>query len=160
MTAGPAPGGSFKSGANPADPPLVTSCVEHPLQHLRQERRALRAERARVGWWRRVVRARMDLVVASAARPDDLGTGMTFSLPVDVALEVPRPAELQRALDGTDAAREVGVLPALRELDARLARYEEGVELALRRVTDRLVERLARDPGAVADLARGAAGHG
>ncbi|MFS0705874.1 hypothetical protein AB6N23_15285 [Cellulomonas sp. 179-A 9B4 NHS] len=138
----------------------MTSRVEHPLHDLRQERRALRAERARVGWWRRVVRARMDLVVASAARPDDLGAGMTFSLPVDVALEVPRPAELQRALDGTDAGREVGVLPALRDLDARLARYEEGVEQALRRVTDRLVERVARDPGAMTELLPGAAGHG
>lgn len=152
--------GSFKSGANRADPLHVTSRVEHPLHDLRQERRALRAERARVGWWRRVVRARMDLVVASAARPDDLGAGMTFALPVDVALVVPRPAELERAFEGTDAAREVGVLPALRDLDTRLARYEDGVEQALHRVTDRLVERLARDPAAVAEVLPRAAGHG
>lgn len=138
----------------------MTSRVEHPLHDLRLERRALRAERARVGWWRRVVRARMDLTVAAAARPADLGADVVFSLPLDVGLEVPRPAELQVALEGTEPGRDVAVLPALRDLDARLARYEEGVEQALRRVTDRLVERLACDPAAVADLVPRATGHG
>ncbi|QGQ18270.1 hypothetical protein GC089_02055 [Cellulomonas sp. JZ18] len=138
----------------------MTSRVEHPLHDLRLERRALRAERARVGWWRRVVRARMDLTVATAARPADLGADVVFSLPLDVGLEVPRPGELQTALEGTDAGRDVGALPALRDLDARLARYEEGVEQALRRVTDRLVERLACDPAAVADLVPRVSGHG
>ncbi|WP_136517971.1 MULTISPECIES: hypothetical protein [Cellulomonas] len=137
----------------------MTSRVEHPLHDLRLERRALRAERARVGRWRRVVRARMDLVVAAAAPPDDLGAEVAFSLPLDVGLEVPRPGELRGALDGTDARR-VAALPALRDLDERLARYEEGVEHALRRVTDRLVERLAVDPAAVADLAPRVSGHG
>ena len=37
---------------------------------LRLDRRALRAERARVAWWRRLVRARLDLAVAQAAAPD------------------------------------------------------------------------------------------
>ncbi|QCB92492.1 hypothetical protein [Cellulomonas shaoxiangyii] len=139
---------------------MTSSALGHPLDELRQERRALRAEQARVGRWRRVVRARMDLVVASAARPEDLGAGMASVLPVDVVLEAPPPAALAGALEGTAAVREVGVLPALRDLDARLARYEDGVEQALHRVTDRLVERLARDPGAVAGLLARTTGRG
>lgn len=120
-----------------------------PLHHLRLERRALRAERDRVGWWRRVVRARMDLAVASALPPGTLGEHVAFALPVEVGVDVPRPAELRDALPPAAAGHEVGLLPELRALDARLARYEEGVEQALARTTSRLVELVAVDPAVV-----------
>ncbi|GIG41046.1 hypothetical protein [Cellulomonas phragmiteti] len=122
---------------------------DEPLHDLRLERRALRAERDRVGWWRRVVRARMDLAVAGAAAPGALGEDVAFVLPLDVCLQVPRAGELHEALPHGDAGREVGLLPALRALDERLARYEDGVVEALERATGRLVERLADDPTAV-----------
>lgn len=123
---------------------------DEPLHDLRLERRALRAERDRVSWWRRVVRARMDLAVAGAAAPGALGEEVAFVLPLDVCLEVPRPAELQDALPAGDVGREVGLLPTLRSLDERLARYETGVVEALERATLRMVERLADDPTAAA----------
>lgn len=125
----------------------MTSSGE-PLHDLRLERRALRAERERVGWWRRVVRARMDLAIAAAAGPGALGEQVAFVLPLDVGLEVPRPGELRAALDATDPARDVGLLPGLRALDERLAGYEAGVLAALDGATTRLVELLADDPGA------------
>lgn len=130
-----------------AEPPRVTS-PDEPLHDLRLERRALRAERDRVGWWRRVVRARMDLAVAGAAGPGALGEDVAFVLPLDVCLQVPRAGELQTALPDGDPGREAGLLPALRSLDERLAAYETGVAEALERATGRLVARLADDPGA------------
>ncbi|MBO0899146.1 hypothetical protein J1G42_04060 [Cellulomonas sp. zg-ZUI222] len=124
----------------------MTSGVE-PLHELRLARRALRAERDRVAWWRRAVRARMDLAVAAAASPGTLGEQVAFLLPLDVCLQVPRPDELGAALPPGDG-HDLGRLPDLRALDTRLAAYEQGVVEALDRTTARLVERLAGDPSA------------
>ena len=121
---------------------------DEPLHDLRLERRALRAERERVSWWRRVVRARMDLAIAGVADPGALGEQVAFVLPLDVGLEVPRPGELHAALAATDPGRDAGLLPALRALDERLAGYETGVLTALESATTRLVDLLADDPGA------------
>ena len=83
----------------------MTSPVEQRVNDLRLDRRALRAEHARVAWWRRLVRARLDLAVAQAARPETLGEEMAFQLPLDVGLDVPRPADLAAVLDaGTGGA--------------------------------------------------------
>lgn len=130
-----------------AEPQDVTSSDE-PLRDLQLERRALRAERDRVVWWRRVVRARMDLAVAGAASPGALGEEVAFVLALDVSLQVPRPGELHEALPPGDAGRDVGLLPSLRTLDQRLATYEAGVAQALECTTRRLVERLTDDPTA------------
>lgn len=130
------------------EPTHVTSSHE-PVQHLRLERRALRAERDRISWWRRLVRARMDLAVASAAGPDLLGEEVAFVLPIEVCLEVPRPSELQDVLPALDPAHEVGMLSALRQLDERLAAYEAGVVDALAETTSRLMGRLEVCPHGV-----------
>jgi hypothetical protein len=125
----------------------MTSPVEQRVNDLRLDRHALRAERARVAWWRRLVRARLDLAVAQAVRPAALGEEMAFQLPLDVGLEVPRPAALAAVLGaGTDA---VDRLRELRALDEQLSTYAAGVEDALTRATDRLITRLAADPAVV-----------
>ena len=125
----------------------MTSPVEQRVNDLRLDRRALRAERARVAWWRRLVRARLDLAVAQAARPQTLGEEMAFQLPLDVGLDVPRPAALAAVLDsGTEAVDRLGELKAL---DEQLSTYAAGVEDALTRATDRLIARLAADPGVI-----------
>jgi hypothetical protein len=121
--------------------------VEHRVRDLRLDRRALRAEHARVTWWRRLVRARLDLAVAQAAQPQALGEDMAFQLPPEIGVEVPRPAVLAAVLgtsNGTDGLR----IDELRSLDEQLARYGDGVEAALGRATERLISRLAQEPGA------------
>ena len=127
----------------------MTSPVEQRVNDLRLDRRALRAERARVAWWRRLVRARLDLAVAQAARPQTLGEEMAFQLPLDVGLDVPRPAALAAVLDAVTDAGTVERLGELRALDEQLSTYAAGVDDALVRATDRLITRLAADPGAV-----------
>ena len=74
----------------------MTSPVEQRVNDLRLDRRALRAERARVAWWRRLVRARLDLAVAQAARPQTLGEEMAFQLPLDVGSRRPPPRRPRR----------------------------------------------------------------
>ena len=137
----------------------MTPPVDARVRDLRLDRRALRAEKALVGWWRRLVRARLDLAVASAARPTALGEDIAFQLPVDVGVRVPRPAELDTVL-GVAAESEIGQLEELRALDARLASYEQGVHEALATTTEQLIARLATDPGAAATWASEALGRG
>ncbi|NUU16653.1 hypothetical protein HP550_05245 [Cellulomonas humilata] len=127
----------------------MTPPVEQRVSDLRLDRRALRAERARVAWWRRLVRARLDLAVAQAARPQTLGEDVAFQLPLEVGLDVPRPAALAAVLAGADPATDVGRLHELRALDEQLSAYAAGVEAALTRATDRLIVRLAVDPSVV-----------
>lgn len=124
----------------------MTPPVEQRVSDLRLDRRALRAEHARVTWWRRLVRARLDLAVAQAARPQTLGEDVTFQLPLEVGVEVPRPAALAAVLGGTEGVADVDRLNELRALDAQLSTYAAGVEAALTRATDRLIARLAVDP--------------
>jgi hypothetical protein len=63
----------------------------------------------------------------------------------DSAVDVPPAAELAAAVRGGLPIAEVHELPRLRDLDLRLARYEMRLEDALRRLTDRYIDRLARD---------------
>ncbi|MBD8057759.1 hypothetical protein IC607_02090 [Cellulomonas sp. JH27-2] len=125
----------------------MSPLVARNVRDLRLDRRALRAEQARVGWWRRLVKARMDLAVAAAAQPQPLGEGIAFHLPLEVGLDVPRPSQLGEVLGGDS---HVDRLTDLRALDAQLARYEAGVQEALRTATDRLIGSLATDPAATA----------
>jgi hypothetical protein len=123
--------------------------VDQRVSDLRLDRRALRAEHARVTWWRRLVRARLDLAVAQAARPQTLGEGVAFHLPLEVGIEVPRPAALASVLGDTGPVADAVRLHELRALDDQLSTYAAGVEAALTRATDRLIARLAADPSVV-----------
>ena len=76
---------------------------------------------------------------------------MTFQLPPEIGVEVPRPAILAAVL-GTNLATSDGVdglrIDELRALDEQLARYGDGVEAALDQATERLIARLAQEPAA------------
>lgn len=127
--------------------------TEHVLDPhaLRLDHRALRAERSRVAWWRRLVRARLDLLVARAVGPQPLGEELAFQLPLEVGLDVPRPDELEAVLGGHRAGTHLDQLTALRDLDTRLVRYQDGVDAALARSTERLIGHLAWHPDTVLD---------
>lgn len=120
--------------------------VEQRVRSLRLDHRALRSERVRVAWWRRLVRAQLDLVVARTVGPQALGEDIAFQLPLDVGIDVPRPAELAAVLDARVPGQDVRRLEELRALDRRLARYQEGVEQALLQATDALIDQLAVAP--------------
>jgi hypothetical protein len=138
----------------------MSSPVQKRASDLGVERRALRAEHLRITWWQRLVRARLDLEVAQAARPGMLGEDMAFQLPLEVGIDVPRPAALVGLLGGAEPAVDVDRLCELRALDTQLAAYAAGVEDALRHATDRLIARLATDPLALAAGLRETPGRG
>lgn len=119
------------------------------VQALRLDHRALRAERSRVGWWRRLVRARLDLLVARAVTPQPLGEELAFQLPLEVGLDVPRPDELEAVLGGHRTGTHLEQLTMLRDLDTRLGRYQDGVDAALTAATERLIGHLAWHPDTV-----------
>ncbi len=128
----------------------MAAATEQEIRALRLDHRALRAERARVAWWRRLVRSRLDLLVARTVRPQALGEDLAFALPLDVGLQVPRPDDLFRVLGDRDAS-DVTRLEQLRALDQRLAGYQAGVEDAYVRATDALIDRLAGDGATVSE---------
>lgn len=126
-------------------PPLE----ELSLAELRQRRLALMAEAAATVRWRRLVQARLDLVVAAAAPPDELV----------------RPSEQLPAPPDTAALRSLLVEPSddavglLRRLDAAqraLSGYGADVQTAACAATRELVERYAAAPGGCLDAARAA----
>ncbi len=126
----------------------MAAATEQEIRGLRLDHRALRAERTRIAWWRRLVRARLDLLVARTVGPQALGEELAFALPLEVGLEVPRPDELTPVL-GARNPSDLTRLEELRALDRRLASYQAGVEEAFVRATDALIDRLATDPEAV-----------
>lgn len=118
------------------------------LSNLRYSRRALRVERSRVARWRRLLRARIDLAVATAALPDPLGQDANGVLPTGAERDLPCHLELVSAvLDGGPSSA-LDHLGELRDLDRRLASYESTVTQALGGTTDEFIRRLALDPAA------------
>lgn len=108
-------------------------------------RRALRAEMAEVGRWRRLLRSRLDLTVASYAPPEVLGALAWGAVP-PAQVSLPRPDALTDAIAVSGAGDRVQLMRELRELDKQLATYEHQLERALEESTERLVEQLASGP--------------
>jgi hypothetical protein len=103
------------------------------LTELRSSRRALRAERARVSYWRRLVTARLDLALACVAPPDQLGVDLTLLLDGAVHTALPAHADLARALLHSLPITEIHHLDELYRLDERLAAYQRDDHLEVHR---------------------------
>ncbi|MFP5333737.1 MAG: hypothetical protein ACLGIV_00325 [Actinomycetes bacterium] len=114
------------------------------LAELRAHRHALLAEAASTTRWRRLVQARLDLVVAEAAPADDL-TRPCGDLP-----EPPDTGRLAELLSApTDDA--VGLLRRLDHAQRALSGYGASVQAAASAATRELVERYAAAPGGCLD---------
>ncbi|RYV50594.1 hypothetical protein [Pengzhenrongella frigida] len=110
---------------------------------MRSSRRALRVERSRIVHWRRLLRARIDLAVASAALPEALGQDRLGVLPVDIERDLPDDLELTDAVLAGRPTGELDRLGDLRALDRRLASYESTVSQALDSATTEYIRQLA-----------------
>ncbi len=119
---------------------------------LQVSRRALRHEKLEVGRWRRLLRARLDLVVGTYAPPDVLGTIGWEHLP-SARLELPLPGELAAAIwTCEDDCDRVALMHRLRDLDRRLGGYTAALDGALEETTDTLLARMgAHSARALAD---------
>lgn len=108
-------------------------------------RRAVRAERASVVRWRRLLRARLDLLVATYAPPERLGE-MGWDVLPQAQLAAPDVDELRAAIECHPSEPDrVGAMRRLRDLDRRLAGYATELDRALDATTEALVMRLVAD---------------
>lgn len=111
----------------------------------RATRRALRAEKAQLLRWRRLLRARLDLAVAAYAPPDTLGA-MSWDILPEAQLALPHPQDLLDAVRAVDEKDQVALMQRLRALDQQLAAYEAHVDAALESSTQEILGTLAGGP--------------
>lgn len=121
---------------------MSTTAAHAHAAELRERRRDMRRELARVRWWRRLVQARLDLTVAHLSDFHELG-----SLGIDDAWEAlvadaPTPEELTGAIWPDTSAHVPRGVEDLTRLDARLQSYEERVSDNLETVTAQMVRAL------------------
>ena len=131
----------------------VTERVPRPGTDARAVRRALRAEKAQLLRWRRLVRARLDLAVAGYAPPDMLGA-MSWDIVPEAQMSLPRPQELLAAVRFAGGSDEVALMQVLRDLDRRLADYGAQLDAALETSTQQIMRTMAVPTAATARVAR------
>ena len=103
--------------------------------------RALRAEKAQVLRWRRLLRARLDLAVAAYAPPEDLGA-LTWDLLPGANLALPLPEVLADAVVVPAPTDQVALMERLRMLDRLLTTYGIEIDAALDASTDQAARHL------------------
>lgn len=123
---------------------LAQECGLPSREDPMRSRRALRAEKAELLRWRRLLRARLDLAVASFAPPEALGA-VAWDLLPQAHRALPHDVLLRDAVAVEDGVDRVALMQGLRELDRALATYGSELDAALERCTDQLVARLAGD---------------
>ena len=111
----------------------------------RTARRSLRAEKAQLLRWRRLVRARLDLAVAAIAPPEPLGEA-TWELVPEAEFGLPMAHDLAAAIHVDQPTDAVTLMEELRSLDRRLAVYGAEIDSALETSTQRIVHHMASSP--------------
>lgn len=121
---------------------MYQTATHAQVAELRERRREMRRELARVRWWRRLVQARLDLTVAHLADFHELGSlGLDDAWEALVA-DAPTPDELTGAIWPDPRVHTPGGVEGLSRLDARLQSYEERVSDNLETVTAQMVRAL------------------
>lgn len=108
---------------------------------LRARRRDLRRELARVHWWRRLVAARRELLLARLADATSPSPDMDVAWEA-LAADAPTAGEVDAALWPFDDTGSPASLERLDSVDARLAAYEARLSATLEAVTSHMVEAL------------------
>ncbi|MBO1753378.1 hypothetical protein J4G33_16330 [Actinotalea sp. BY-33] len=119
----------------------VSGPSSDPLDR-RAARRSVRAEKAQLDRWRRLLRARLDLAVAAFAPPEPLGS-MTWDVLPEAGHDLPSTRELSAAVTSVTPLDPVELMTRLRHLDRRLASYGAELDTALEASTERMLRQLA-----------------
>ncbi len=132
----------------------VTERTSRQGTDARTARRALRAEKAQLLRWRRLVRARLDLAIAGYAPPDTLGA-MSWDILPEAQMSLPRPQDLLAAVRVSASTTDtVTLLQSLRDLDHQLAEYGAQIDAALESSTQQIMRRMAEPSVPRAHVAR------
>lgn len=123
----------------------MLSDLSEPLSRsrvARSDRRSLRAEKAQLQHWRRLLRARLDLAVGAFAPPEPLGSVAWETLPA-AHHDLPDGAALAAAVSVGAPGDPVELMTRLRDLDRSLAAYGRALDDALETSTEHVVQDLA-----------------
>lgn len=112
------------------------------IADLRHRRRELRKELARVRWWRRLLRARRELVLGRLAAATE-GEADLDTMWEALAADAPTSEEISAALWGGEPRPNATRLDALEAIDRRLGSYEGRLSDNLEVVTARMVDAMA-----------------
>ncbi len=170
-TAGPGLPGSLglveraperRKGA-PRPVPLRNADYAHlTIDALREYRRALSAEENKVSYWRRILQARLDVVVAGSGKELDrehlrpvltsarVGAGrqaLVEVLPVDDIPPLPSLAELwDRSVAPDDEEGQAALQSDLRAAEAQLSAYRNALHRRIGEATGELIARYREQP--------------
>lgn len=124
------------------------------LAELRRTRTLLRSEMTTLVHWRRLIRARIDLAVATVLLPDQISPDVREILPLDHHEPLPEHEFLAQMVRGSSTTSEVFQLGELRKAEKQLLEYSGTVRRSLEFTTSQLVFRLAQDPYSAITLLR------
>ncbi len=166
MSSTPVPAG--RSAAAPAPRkttvrPTPVRTEEHAhltLDELREYRKVLSAEESRVSYWRRILQARLDVVLAGAEADSEtlrpvltdqrVGAGrraLVEITPVDDIPPLPDLASLwDRVVDVTDEAALAALAEDLTEAEKQLSEYRSVLHRRLGAATSELIARYRDEP--------------
>ena len=116
------------------------------LDELHRTRAALRAEMNSVLHWRRLIKARIDLSVATALLPERIGQEGVSPHLLDYPEHLPAPEVLAQMVRGSSTTSEVFQIGELRRIELELISYSDTVRRSLEYATESLVFRLTQDP--------------
>lgn len=148
-----------KGAARPA-PERTPEHAHLTLDQLREYRKALTAEESRVSYWRRILQARLDLLVsgtdaaADHLRPvltdERVGAGrraLVEVTPVDDIPPLPDIAGLwDRVVDTSDTEAVEDLTADLRDAEGQLSEYRSVVHRRLAAATSELIARYRDEP--------------
>lgn len=159
------PTGDKRGGLALAEvPPPSDAWGELSLAELRLQRRRMADEEEKISYWRRLVHARIDVLVAEAhhERPlrldelirvlGDTGTGRARTALISVRAaedlpELPALADMWvTELDPNDTDEVADAIRRLREAEVQLTDYRRALHERLDQATAELIERYRRDP--------------
>lgn len=115
-----------------------------PGTGTRGTQRVLRAEKAQLAHWRRLLRARLDLAVAGLAPPEPLGT-LSWDVLPEALVDLPRPEDLRSAVTVPNIEDTVDLMTRIRALDKALGRYSRHLDEALDESTEGILRDLAAE---------------
>jgi hypothetical protein len=132
------------------------------IDALREYRRALTAEEGKVSYWRRILQARLDVVIAGSSKALDTDTlrpvltsarvgagrqALIEVLPVDDIPPLPSLAELwDRSVDADDEAGQEAFQTDLRLAEAQLSAYRNALHRRISEATGELIARYREQP--------------
>lgn len=153
--------GSRRAGSRPV-PQRSAQFAGLTLEGLRDYRRTLTSEEAKVSYWRRIIQARLDTVRAGTLGSDDGAhlrpvltdarlsgsrTALVEVLPVDDVPPLPMLAELwDRRVEPTDAAGTVRLETDLAAAEQQISAYRKALHQRISDATNELIARYREAP--------------